>query len=96
MATAKDPICAMDVDTANPPGGTAVHAGTTYYFDVGAHNSTCTTWAAWKSVTTPSSIFRSTVTVEPHSLECALAVASGCSSRPIRAMFPAKPRIFAL
>jgi Cu+-exporting ATPase len=32
MATAKDPICAMDVDTANPPGGTAVHAGQTYYF----------------------------------------------------------------
>jgi len=32
MATAKDPICAMDVDTANPPGGKAVHAGQTYYF----------------------------------------------------------------
>ena len=32
MATAKDPICAMDVDPANPPGGTAVHAGKTYYF----------------------------------------------------------------
>jgi Cu+-exporting ATPase len=32
MAVAKDPICAMDVDTANPPGGTANHAGTTYYF----------------------------------------------------------------
>lgn len=32
MATAKDPVCAMDVDTANPPGGTAVHAGQTYYF----------------------------------------------------------------
>ena len=32
MATAKDPICAMDVDTANPPGGTATHAGKTYYF----------------------------------------------------------------
>ncbi|HEY8731631.1 MAG TPA: YHS domain-containing protein [Candidatus Limnocylindria bacterium] len=32
MATAKDPICAMDVDTATPPGGTSVHAGKTYYF----------------------------------------------------------------
>jgi Cu+-exporting ATPase len=32
MATAKDPICAMDVDTANPPGGAATHAGKTYYF----------------------------------------------------------------
>jgi YHS domain-containing protein len=32
MATAKDPICAMDVDTTNPPGGTSVHAGQTYYF----------------------------------------------------------------
>jgi YHS domain-containing protein len=32
MATAKDPVCAMDVDTANPPGGTALHNGTTYYF----------------------------------------------------------------
>jgi Cu+-exporting ATPase len=30
MATAKDPICAMDVDTANPPGGTAIHAAQTY------------------------------------------------------------------
>ena len=30
-----------------------------------------------KSVTTPSCILRSTVTVEPHSLECAVAVASG-------------------
>ena len=32
MATAKDPVCAMDVDTANPPGGRTVHAGQTYYF----------------------------------------------------------------
>lgn len=32
MATAKDPICAMDVDTANPPGGKTVHNGQTYYF----------------------------------------------------------------
>ena len=32
MATAKDPVCAMDVDTANPPGGTAAHAGQTYYY----------------------------------------------------------------
>ena len=35
-------------------------------------------------------------TVEPQSLECAIAVASGWSSRPIRAIFPAKARIFAL
>ena len=32
MANAKDPICGMDVDPANPPGGTATHAGKTYYF----------------------------------------------------------------
>ena len=32
MATAKDPVCAMDVDTANPPGGKSAHAGQTYYF----------------------------------------------------------------
>ncbi len=32
MPTAKDPVCAMDVDTANPPGGKAEHAGKTYYF----------------------------------------------------------------
>jgi len=32
MATAKDPVCAMDVDTANPPGGKAIHNGQTYYF----------------------------------------------------------------
>jgi Cu+-exporting ATPase len=32
MATAKDPVCAMDVDTANPPGGKSVHAGQIYYF----------------------------------------------------------------
>ena len=38
----------------------------------------------------------STVTVEPQSLECATAVAAGCSSRPIRPIFPAKPKIFAL
>src|ERR1700709_1823591 len=34
-----------------------------------------TSWA--KSVTTGPSILRSTLTVEPHSLECAVAVASG-------------------
>jgi len=32
MATAKDPVCAMDVDTASPPGGKSVHNGQTYYF----------------------------------------------------------------
>ena len=34
-----------------------------------------TSWA--KSVTVSPSILRSTVTVEPHSLECAVALASG-------------------
>ena len=32
MATAVDPICKMDVDTGNPPGGQSEHEGTTYYF----------------------------------------------------------------
>jgi YHS domain-containing protein len=32
MATAIDPICKMDVDTENPPGGQSEHDGTTYYF----------------------------------------------------------------
>ena len=32
MAIAKDPVCAMDVDTAHAPGGTAVHLGQMYYF----------------------------------------------------------------
>ncbi len=32
MATAVDPICKMDVDTENPPGGQSEHQGTTYYF----------------------------------------------------------------
>lgn len=32
MATAVDPICNMDVDTDNPPGGRSEHQGTTYYF----------------------------------------------------------------
>ena len=32
MATAVDPICYMDVDTGNPPGGQSDHQGTTYYF----------------------------------------------------------------
>ncbi len=32
MATAIDPICQMDVDTDNPPGGQSEHEGTTYYF----------------------------------------------------------------
>jgi hypothetical protein len=50
-----------------------------------------TTWE--KSVTVSPSILRSTVTVEPHSLEWALAVASGLSSRPRRGMFPASSRI---
>lgn len=32
MATAIDPICKMDVDTDNPPGGQSEYQGTTYYF----------------------------------------------------------------
>ena len=32
MATAIDPVCDMEVDTANPPGGTFEHDGTTYFF----------------------------------------------------------------
>ena len=32
MTTAIDPICQMDVDTGNPPGGQSEHEGTTYYF----------------------------------------------------------------
>ena len=32
MATAIDPICRMEVDTDNPPGGQSEHQGTTYYF----------------------------------------------------------------
>ena len=32
MATAIDPICKMEVDTDNPPGGRSEYEGTTYYF----------------------------------------------------------------
>jgi Cu+-exporting ATPase len=32
MATAIDPVCDMEVDTANPPGGTFEYEGTTYFF----------------------------------------------------------------
>ncbi|MDA0263091.1 MAG: YHS domain-containing protein [Chloroflexi bacterium] len=32
MATAIDPICQMEVDTENPPGGQSEYAGATYYF----------------------------------------------------------------
>ena len=30
--TATDPICLMQVDTANPNGGSSEHEGQTYYF----------------------------------------------------------------
>ncbi len=30
--TATDPVCKMTVDTASPPGGTAVYQEQTYYF----------------------------------------------------------------
>ncbi len=32
MAKAIDPICKMEVDTANPPGGKSDYQGTAYYF----------------------------------------------------------------
>ena len=32
MATAVDPICQMDVDVDNPPGGQSDYQGITYYF----------------------------------------------------------------
>ncbi len=32
MATAVDPICKMDVDIENPPGGQSEYGGTHYYF----------------------------------------------------------------
>ena len=32
MATAIDPVCKMEVDTDNPPGGQSEHQGTAYYF----------------------------------------------------------------
>lgn len=32
MATAIDPVCKMEVDTENPPGGQSEHQGTDYYF----------------------------------------------------------------
>ncbi|MBH65821.1 MAG: YHS domain-containing protein [Chloroflexi bacterium] len=30
--TTVDPVCDMDVDTGNPPGGASTHKGTIYYF----------------------------------------------------------------
>lgn len=32
MAKAIDPVCQMEVDTENPPGGKDDYRGTTYYF----------------------------------------------------------------
>ena len=32
MATAIDPVCKMEVDTRNPPGGQSEHQGEDYYF----------------------------------------------------------------
>ena len=32
MATAVDPVCKMDVDVDNPPGGDSDYQQTTYYF----------------------------------------------------------------
>jgi Cu+-exporting ATPase len=31
-STATDPVCGMQVDTSNPPGGSYEYKGTTYYF----------------------------------------------------------------
>ncbi len=31
-STAMDPVCGMDVNTADPPGGSHEHEGATYYF----------------------------------------------------------------
>ena len=31
-STTIDPVCGMEVATANPPGGAHEHEGTTYYF----------------------------------------------------------------
>ena len=50
-----------------------------------------TSWA--KSVISSPAILRSTVTVEPHSLEWAVALASGVSSRPSRGILPASSMI---
>ena len=32
MAVATDPVCLMEVDTENPPGGHSEYQGTDYYF----------------------------------------------------------------
>ena len=32
MAVAIDPVCLMEVDTENPPGGRSEYQGTDYYF----------------------------------------------------------------
>tara|TARA_B100000745_G_scaffold239929_1_gene162545 strand:- start:2128 stop:2346 length:219 start_codon:yes stop_codon:yes gene_type:complete len=32
MPTKIDPVCQMDVDVDNPPGGISEHNGTSYYF----------------------------------------------------------------
>src|SRR3974390_334167 len=53
-----------------------------------------TSWA--KSETTGPSIFRSTVTVDPHNLEWAVALASGAARRPRWRILAAKSRILAL
>src|ERR1017187_10547333 len=50
-----------------------------------------TSWA--KSDTTEPSILTSTVTVEPHNLEWAVALASGALRRPRRGILPARSRI---
>src|SRR3974390_3802623 len=53
-----------------------------------------TSWA--KSDTTGPSIFRSTVTVDPHNLEWAVALASGAARRPRWGVLGAKSGSLAL
>jgi len=53
-----------------------------------------TSWA--KSVISSPAMVRSTVTVDPHSFEWAVAVASGSPSRPSRGILPANSRILLL
>jgi hypothetical protein len=53
-----------------------------------------TSWA--KSVISSPAMVRSTVTVDPHSLEWAVAEASGSPNRPSRGILPANSRILLL
>ena len=71
--------------------------GAMCYFDEGVRGKTIAYWeqfVAWaKSLTTGPSILRSILTVEPHSLEWAVALAWGSGRRPRRGIFPANSMI---